>query len=712
MRTALVGLLLSSLLLAPAALADPPYAASAWVTSVVDGAKYGAYCSQVVLPNGQPAVCHIERATGNLLYTTFDGTAWRTTVVDSTMGDARWCSLALLPDGNPAIAYCDYVRWYLKYAWFDGTAWHRTVVDNAQWAGDQCSLAILPSGRPAIAYHRAGLRYATFDGTAWQITLVDPDFSAGLCTSIQVLPSGQPAISYYRDYYFGDKYLGYATFDGSAWTYQVVEASVYAMCLTTSLAILPSGEPAIAWSTLQDGVRYAWHQNGQWNFSQVYPGGRYSALAIAADGEPAISLLDPNADQLLYARQPRQGQWDVTFIDADIEDQGLDGGRRSSLVTGPAGEPRVAYVDIPTSSVKYATADTTGVWHPTLAVAGGLDVGKYASAAVLANGQLAIACQDETKSDLKYAWRDGRAWRSMVVDEGGAVGVSLAVRPAGPVISYYDPTTGDLKIAAQTSGGIAWQITTIDTAAAPPDGLDVFTSIAVLPSGNPAISYCRTLDGDQRYAWFDGVHWQKATLLGDLVGRCSSLVILPNGQPAITYRRWNGQANNVLTYATQTGLLWQYTDIDKVTTNGWSGVSRENSLAIQPTSLPAVAYYEQITNTLKYAWQDALGWHTVTVDNSGDVGDHCALAFLSNGDPAISYLLKGDAMDLRYAWWDLHSPGHSSRWQTSTVASAQSVGFYTSLVVLPPYGQVVIAYYNWTNAALMLAERLTAVPVP
>lgn len=709
-RAVILSVLIPLLLVNLAPAGGPAESAVAWQKSVIDGAKYGSYCSHVTLPSGHPAVSHFETATGNLLYSWFDGAAWRTTVVDSSMGDARSSSLALLPDGNPAIAYFDLVKWNLKYAWFDGTRWRRMVVDDDEWTGDHCSLAILPSGYPAISYRGLGLRYAAYDGREWHITIVDPYVDAGWCTSLKILPSGQPAISYYWDYYWGNKDLSYAWFDGAQWHIDIVETSTYAMCLSTSLAIQSNGQPAIAWSTLQDGVRFAWYQEAdkKWHFSDVFAGGRYASLAIEPDGTPAVSFLDPLGDQLLYARPASKG-WDTTFIDTVVEDDGLGGGRASSLLMGPGGQPRVAYLDIQTNTLKYAYATNDGVWHPTIAVPGQLEVGKYASMAVLHDGQLAVAYLDETKQQLKYAWRTGRTWQTMLVDERGAAGISLAVLPEGqPAISYYDGCTGDVKYAEFHDDG--WSIAVIEPEAVPPDETDVFTSLAVLPNGAPAISYHVTYPlYDQKYAWFDGFQWRTTTVDKGLVWRCSSLMILPNGQPAITYRCWeNGQ--NVLTYACFDGTAWRRTGIDAVTDGSWSGVGRDNSLALQPTGLPAVAYYDQINYDLKYAWLDGDGWHVIRVDADGDVGDHCALAFLPNGDPVISYYLKGDAGDLRYAWWDLHSPTHVARWQCATVASAQNVGAYSSIVVNRS-GQPAIAYYNWSSAALMLAERLTPVPV-
>jgi hypothetical protein len=55
---------------------------------------------------------------------------------------------------------------------------------------------------------------------------------------------------------------------------------------------------------------------------------------------------------------------------------------------------------------------------------------------------------------------------------------------------------------------------------------------------------------------------------------------------------------------------------------------------------PAVAYYEQTTGTLHYAYYTSGNstWHASSVDNAAVVGKHCSLLALSNGCPAIAYM--------------------------------------------------------------------------
>jgi hypothetical protein len=170
-----------------------------------------------ILPSGHPAIAYYEETDGDLKYAWYDGSTWHTQIVDSN-GTVGWdASLAILPSGYPAISYyLDYDSaggHYedLKYAWYDGSTWHTTTVNDG-WddVGRYNSLAILPSGQPAISYSKLhavdfypyneepdDLKYAWHNGSTWQITTVDSSGYVGGYTSLAILPSGQPAISYY-----------------------------------------------------------------------------------------------------------------------------------------------------------------------------------------------------------------------------------------------------------------------------------------------------------------------------------------------------------------------------------------------------------------------------------------------------------------------------------------------------------------------------------
>jgi hypothetical protein len=136
---------------------------------------------------------------------TFDGAHWNKQTVGTGGG---WCTLAFSPAGDPAISH---VVWrsstdtIVMSAALSGGTWHLEPI--AYQAGTP-SLAFTPAGEPAVSYHdraSATVKYAVFADRTWQHFLVDQtgkdqngmwrgDFTL---TSLAISPSGQPAISYF-----------------------------------------------------------------------------------------------------------------------------------------------------------------------------------------------------------------------------------------------------------------------------------------------------------------------------------------------------------------------------------------------------------------------------------------------------------------------------------------------------------------------------------
>ena len=265
----------------------------------------------------------------------------------------------------------------------------------------------------------------------------------------------------------------------------------------------------------------------------------------------------------------------------------------------------------------------------------------------------------------------------------GGMNLSVAILPSGqPAISYKDGTNQDLKYAWYDGGG--WQIEVVDSAG----NVGGASSLAILPSGHPAISYRDDTNYDLKYAWYDGSTWQTTTVdnAGDFNTKVNtSLAILPSGQPAISY--YDG-TNKDLKYAWYDGSTWQTTTVDSTGDVGCS-----TSLAVLPSGYPAISYYDRVPNyDLKYAWFDGSIWQISVVDPANECIS--SLAILPSGQPAISY--TGRWGRLKYALYD------GSAWQTTTVDSTIDVGWHTSLAILLS-GQPAISHYDYINKDLKYA---------
>jgi hypothetical protein len=101
------------------------------------------------------------------------------------------------------------------------------------------------------------------------------------------------------------------------------------------------------------------------------------------------------------------------------------------------------------------------------------------------------------------------AWDAAVVDAEGITGVepSLAFAPSGPL---------GIPVGAPRAFGSL--------------------PIATKSPGQPAIAYQDGIEGDLRYAWYNGASWATITVDGiGNTGRHASLAFGPDGQPAIAH---------------------------------------------------------------------------------------------------------------------------------------------------------------------------------
>ncbi|MEW6447411.1 MAG: Ig-like domain-containing protein [Bacillota bacterium] len=342
---------------------------------------------------------------------------------------------------------------------------------------------------------------------------------------------------------------------------------------------------------------------------------------------------------------------------------------------------------------------------------GGLlgDVGQYTSIAVDSSNYAHISYYDVTNADLKYAYQDVGGWYVETVDSTGNVGQYTSLRLDAsnrPHISYYDVTNGDLKYAYKDGGG--WHTETVDSTS----DMGKWSSLALDNSGNPHISYyCHDPGGllglgahdELRYAHKSGGSWTIETVhSAGTVGSYTSIALDVLGNPRISYYYWNPGILGILLardeleysykdgswtteYAETTagyytsialesgsgyphissygsGLYHTYKDgsgwhTETVDTTG--DVGRYTSIVLDGSNYPHISYYDAANGNLKYAYKDGSGWHITTVDSWGDVGSYSAIAMDGSGSPRISYYDATNG-DLKYAWWDSVAPTVSS----------------------------------------------------
>ncbi|MBK9127245.1 MAG: hypothetical protein IPM13_05550 [Phycisphaerales bacterium] len=171
--------------------------------------------------------------------------------------------------------------------------------------------------------------------------------------------------------------------------------------------------------------------------------------------------------------------------------------------------------------------------------------------------------------------------------------------------------------------------------------------------------------------------WAPPTIVDSVgnVGQFASLALDPvTGRPAISYlaatglgqlrfAEFNGTNWTISTVATGVGLFDVYT-----------------SLVYFPDGRPAIAYYDYQRGRLRYAERNAGVWTIVTVDGNdvppfANVGAHCSMRILPNGNPAIAYIDRAGTGSLKYA------ERVGGVWNTTVVAPSGAGGGVSLAVV-------------------------------
>ena len=169
--------------------------------------------------------------------------------------------------------------------------------------------------------------------------------------------------------------------------------------------------------------------------------------------------------------------------------------------------------------------------------------------------------------------------------------------------AYYDADTRHLMYVARLTDGRWTSPVTVDAG----DRSGQFTSLAIDPTGKPAIAYYDAANQDLKYAWFTGERWSNQALdTSKSVGQFASLTFRSNSEPAIAYYRDTSADLRLVAYDREAktwsrrtiasaGNTGRYASIDAFredTSDSLSRVSYYETLAI--------AYADQTNGALKY----------------------------------------------------------------------------------------------------------------
>jgi hypothetical protein len=520
---------------------------------------------------------------------------------------------------------------------------------------------------------------------------------------------------------YGADHLYHAWHDGQRWHYETADSSAF-VGTYASLALDGAGCPHVSYYDEMNGdLKYAWKDLSGWHVERVDTVGLVGlSTCIAVDEEVRahICYYDRSNLDLKYAH--RDGAvWHVETVDS----QGTVGWDASMALDADA-RPHIGYGDNTQRCLKHAHKDPSGWSIEVVDSLGGWwtsvtsDESGYPHIVYLRTGaELIHAYRDSAawhfepvgcggtytsisicgeavhisfygpNYSLWHAYREDSLWHAEFV-EGGGVGwcTSIAFDADGaPHISYLDFMEYELRHAFKGASG--WSVETVDQQG----GAGLYSSVAANDAGDPRITY--GYNHMLNYAWKGPSGWHTETVdSGAHVGRHTSLALDGDGFPHVSYSRadwsWVVLKDVALRYAHQDAAGWHVETVDS------GDVGAYTSICLDPDTRPHISYCGGLpTRNLRYATGYAgVGWRIGVIDAADYVGPHSSLALDAEGAGHVSYW---DATndDLKYAYWQ------AGGWHTVTVDSVGDVGEWTSLD-LDVEGCPHISYYDHTNGDL------------
>jgi hypothetical protein len=270
-----------------------------------------------------------------------------------------------------------------------------------------------------------------------------------------------------------------------------------------------------------------------------------------------------------------------------------------------------------------------------------------------------------------------------------------------PVISYYDVTNGDLKVAkcgnASCSSGNT--LTTIDSVG----DVGIRASITIGTDGFPVISYYDFTNEHLKVAKCGNASCSSDNTLTTvdsayLMGYYSSITIGADGFPVISYYHdstqgslWVAKCGNASCSSGNT--------LTQVTSGG-----KDQSIAIGVDGFPVISYCDSANINVKMVKcgnaSCSLGNTLTTVDSAGNTDRYTSITIGADGFPVISYY---DATNLDLKVAKCGNVSCSSGNTLTTIDSVGDVGQYTSITIGAD-GYPVISYYDNTNHTLKVAK--------
>jgi len=340
--------------------------------------------------------------------------------------------------------------------------WSIEIADGVGDVGHYASLALDSNGAPHIAYADAtdpsfklASRSVSGGVSVWTVDRFHANGATPTPVSLALDAQDAPHIAYYDSYFMR---FAFASNKTGNWFYRNILGSVGLAENAIRLAVSPQGQVGVSYFTHTLGpfratLHHSTFLGNSWVDDPVLVQqgfGGTPALAYASSGEPQIAFFDGFSSRFRHATHSAAG-W-VAQDAGSTQTHGASLTDRSpSLALNAQNAPRIAFYDSFRHELNYAFSDggawSTEVVDPAPAQE---DVGQDPSLALDSKDQPHIAYYDLSQGDLKYATYRHQAWIVLRVATTGDVGrySSLALDAQGlPHIAFYDATLGDLLYA-------------------------------------------------------------------------------------------------------------------------------------------------------------------------------------------------------------------------------------------------------------------------
>ncbi|MFP6872503.1 MAG: BACON domain-containing carbohydrate-binding protein [Verrucomicrobiales bacterium] len=659
--------------------------------------RRGEYSSLGFRPDGTLTASYVDTTYSQLRFaeprTEFAGglagffqSKWLSWNVDSGAEVAEFTSLDYDFEGNHGIAYA-LKNGGLKFAFSDGSrdqgkpVWSFTTIDSGN-VGAYASLSFNAQGNPGISYYdksNASLKYAFSNGTTWTTETVDGDGLVGEYTALSYGPEGYPGISYY-DRSSGDLKFARLTRSKPEFFHTVIQEPTNPGTPDIVFGELNSpctGSPVEVQATSSQGMAVDLQYYGQGDNELILldgppvEPGSYRVVATGGGGtQIAIKALviespyfveDQGRAHLHYCHPVTCNEWECASL----------GSVNSFSVLLGEGVSWTVKSLVPWITINGAGNGTgPGTVNATINA-------NYGSSS--RNGQIVFTYQDGQLTE-RHTFFQGSIDPRADTDGDGLK--DIFETNTGTFVSETDTGTDPRADDSDQDGHCDSDEIRAFTDPSDANSFPVSTSL-FQENGGPGDFTVGAPDGVSWTAESD-VSWITITGTGTGTGTVSYLVEA-NAETS-------SRSGRIRVRSEQVDGAWEITTVDSD-----GSVGQYTSLSHGPDGNPAICYYDNTNDDLKFASFDGTGWNTETVDSEGNVGWwDTALSHSQDGTPAIAYYDRSN-YDLKYAFFN------GTDWEMTTVDSPGNVGRFNS-ISHGPGGQPAIAYYDWTNRDLKFAS--------